>query len=191
MAATNRGASASGGNRQATRGRTRTQKTNASGRGSGRQTTARKSASGQSAARSGSASRSSNRSTASRTTPNRSAANRGAAAARSQTDTPSAASRNGQPGGNGARSAVARIGVPAVTGAIGIAGGVLLGRTALQRNKKVLGVPVPSKIDLHGVTHQIGAAGRQFGKLAEEVRKGTAELRNAREKAEQIARVLS
>jgi hypothetical protein len=87
---------------------------------------------------------------------------------------------------------VAKIGVPAVTGAIGIAGGVLLGRTALQRNKKVLGIPVPKKtIDLNGVTQEIGKAGKQFGKLAEEVRKGTAEVRNAREKAEQIARVFS
>jgi hypothetical protein len=78
-----------------------------------------------------------------------------------------------------------------VSGAIGIAGGVLLGRTALQRHKKVLGMPIPSKIDLHGVTQEIGKAGKQFGKLAEEVRKGTAEVRSAREKAEQIARVFS
>jgi 1-aminocyclopropane-1-carboxylate deaminase/D-cysteine desulfhydrase-like pyridoxal-dependent ACC family enzyme len=79
-----------------------------------------------------------------------------------------------------------------VTGAAGIAGGILLGRTALQRNKKVLGIPVPKKtIDLNGVTQEIGKAGKQFGKLAEEVRKGTAEVKNAREKAEQIARVFS
>jgi hypothetical protein len=78
-----------------------------------------------------------------------------------------------------------------VTGAIGIAGGVLLGRTALQRHKKVLGVPMPAKVDLAGVTHQIGEAGKQFGKLADEVRKGTAEVKNAREKAEQIARIFS
>ena len=84
-----------------------------------------------------------------------------------------------------------RIAVPAVTGAVGVAGGILLGRTALQRNKKVLGIPVPSKIDLHGVTQQIGEAGKQFGKLAEEVRKGTTEVRNAREKAEKLAKVFS
>jgi hypothetical protein len=87
---------------------------------------------------------------------------------------------------------VAKIGVPIVSGAIGIAGGVLLGRTALQRNRKVLGIPVPKKtIDLNGVTQEISKAGKQFGKLAEEVRKGTAEVRSAREKAEQIARVFS
>jgi hypothetical protein len=76
------------------------------------------------------------------------------------------------------------IAVPAVTATIGVAGGVLLGRTALQRNRKVLGIPVPhTKIDLSGVTQQIGEAGKQFGKLAGEVR-------TAREKAEQIGRIL-
>jgi hypothetical protein len=72
-----------------------------------------------------------------------------------------------------------------VTATIGVAGGVLLGRTALQRNRKVLGIPVPhTKIDLAGVTQQIGEAGKQFGKLAGEVR-------SAREKAEQIGRILT
>jgi hypothetical protein len=81
--------------------------------------------------------------------------------------------------------------VPVVTGAAGIAGGILLGRSALQRSRKVLGIQMPSKVDLNGVTQQIGEAGKQFGKLAEEVRKGTAEVRTAREKAEQIARVFT
>jgi hypothetical protein len=67
---------------------------------------------------------------------------------------------------------------------VGIAGGVLLGRTALSRERKVMGVPVPKKIDLAGVGQQIGEAGRQFGRLAGEVR-------GVREKAEQIGRVLS
>ncbi len=85
---------------------------------------------------------------------------------------------------------MARIGVPAVTGAVGIAGGILLGRTKLQRNRKVLGIPVPSKIDLGDVTQRIGEAGKQFGKLADEVRKASGEVRSVREKAEQIGRVL-
>ena len=67
---------------------------------------------------------------------------------------------------------------------VGVAGGVLLGRTALSRERKVLGVPMPKKIDLAGVGQQIGEAGRQFGRLAGEVR-------GVREKAEQIGRVLS
>jgi hypothetical protein len=78
-----------------------------------------------------------------------------------------------------------------VTGAVGIAGGVLLGRNALQRNRKVLGIHVPSKIDFSGVTQQLGDAGRQFGKLAGEVRGMAAEVRAAREKAEQIGKILS
>jgi HAMP domain-containing protein len=86
---------------------------------------------------------------------------------------------------------VAKVGLPVVSGAIGIAGGVLLGRTALQRQKKVLGIPMPTKIDLGNVTDEIGKAGKQFGKLAEEVRKGTAEVKSAREKAEKIARVFT
>jgi hypothetical protein len=79
------------------------------------------------------------------------------------------------------------VGISLVTGAIGvaggIAGGILLGRNALSRNRKVLGVDVPTKVDLTGVGQQIGEAGKQFGKLAGEVR-------SVREKAEQIARVL-
>jgi hypothetical protein len=76
-----------------------------------------------------------------------------------------------------------------VTGAIGvaggIAGGILLGRNARSRNRsKVLGVEMPTKVDFSGVSQQLGEAGRQFGKLASEVR-------SVREKAEQIARVLN
>jgi len=72
-----------------------------------------------------------------------------------------------------------------LTGAIGVAGGVLLGRKALQRDRKVLGIPVPSKVDVDtsGLTHTIAEAGRQFGRLAGEVR-------TVREKAEQIGKVL-
>ncbi|HLJ02464.1 MAG TPA: hypothetical protein VKT31_03440 [Solirubrobacteraceae bacterium] len=72
-----------------------------------------------------------------------------------------------------------------LTGALGVAGGVLLGRKALQRDRKVFGVPVPSKVDIDtsGLTHTIAEAGRQFGRLAGEVR-------TVREKAEQIGKVL-
>lgn len=75
--------------------------------------------------------------------------------------------------------------MPVVSAAAGVAGGVVLGRTALQRNRKVLGIPMPgSKVDLSDVTKQIGEAGRQFGKLAGEVRA-------AREKAEKVSRAIS
>jgi hypothetical protein len=65
-----------------------------------------------------------------------------------------------------------------------VAGGVLLGRTALQKNRKFLGIPVPGvKVDLADVSKQIGEAGRQFGRLAKEVK-------TAREKAEKIGRAV-
>lgn len=80
--------------------------------------------------------------------------------------------------------------MPAVTGAVGIAGGILLGRTALQRTRKVLGIPVPAKVDLGGVSHQIGEVGKQVGKLAGEIRSAAGEVRSLREKAEQIGKVL-
>lgn len=80
-----------------------------------------------------------------------------------------------------------------MSGAVGIAGGILLGRNALQRDRRVLGIPVPSKVDLNlnGLTQQIGEAGRQFGKLAGEVRTMTGEVRNVKEKAEQVGRIFS
>ncbi|MGH2913751.1 MAG: hypothetical protein ACRDMX_02065 [Solirubrobacteraceae bacterium] len=68
--------------------------------------------------------------------------------------------------------------------AAGIAGGVVLARTALQRDRHVLGIRVPSpKPDLSEMSRQIGEAGRQFAKLAGEVRA-------AREKAEKVSRAI-
>jgi len=68
--------------------------------------------------------------------------------------------------------------------ALGIAGGVVLGRRSAHARRSILGVPVPGKVELSGVSRQIGEAGRQFGQLAGEVRA-------VREKAEQIGRLLS
>jgi hypothetical protein len=84
----------------------------------------------------------------------------------------------------GSRDALTNIGISVLSATIGVAGGVLLGRAAKRPNRKVLGVPLPDKIDLGGVGQQIGEAGRQLGKLAGEVRA-------MREKAEQIGRVLT
>jgi hypothetical protein len=61
---------------------------------------------------------------------------------------------------------------------------VLLGRNSAQRTGNVLGVPLPIKIDFSGVSHQIGQAGREFGKLARE-------MQAVRQKAEQIGRAVS
>lgn len=88
-----------------------------------------------------------------------------------------AASRNGS-------GTLVEIGVPLLSAGLGVAGGILLGRTALQRNRKILGIPVSGKVDFSGVAEQVGEAARQFGKLAGEVR-------TVREKAEQIGRALS
>ncbi len=83
------------------------------------------------------------------------------------------------------RGALTNVVVPMASAAAGVAGGVVLGRTALQRNRKVLGIPVPGvKVDLGDMSKQIGEAGRQLGKLAGEVRA-------AREKAEKISRAIS
>jgi hypothetical protein len=76
------------------------------------------------------------------------------------------------------------MGIPLATAALGAAGGVLLGRAKMQRQKTVLGIPIPNtKIDLHGLVEQVGEAGRQFGKLAGEVKA-------VREKAEQLGRAI-
>jgi hypothetical protein len=166
-------------------------KQSASGRSSGSpKTTAR-----QSASRSQSASRrqgSNRQTTAGGTANGRSASARNTArqATRNGSSATRSASQNGSGAVHSGRRAIARIGVPAVTGAVGIAGGVLLGRTALQRNRKMLGIPVPAKVDLAGVTKEIGEAGRQFGRLAGEIRNVALEVRSVRDKAEQIGKAL-
>ncbi len=71
------------------------------------------------------------------------------------------------------------------TATIGVAGGVLLGRNARDRNRKLFGMPLPSvNVDFSDLSQQIGQAGRQFGKLAREVQA-------VREKAEQVGRAVS
>jgi hypothetical protein len=60
----------------------------------------------------------------------------------------------------------------------------VLGRRAARRNNhKLLGMQLPNKIDLTGVGRQIGEAGRQFGRFAEEIKA-------LREKAESIGEAL-
>ena len=98
------------------------------------------------------------------------------------------AKRTSQAKSNGAappRNTLVHVAIPAVTGAVGVAGGILLGRNALQRSRKVLGVPLPGvKVDLADVSKHIGEAARQFGRLAREVQA-------TREKAERIGRAIS
>jgi hypothetical protein len=56
----------------------------------------------------------------------------------------------------------------------------------LSRRPKVLGIPLPrpGSVDLSGRGKGIGEAGKQLGKLADEVRQ-------SREKAEQVGKALS
>lgn len=159
--------SGSGSTRPATRGRAAGSKTKSSPAGSGGSRAA--------AAKSGSGT--------SRTAKGAGASAKRAAASAKSTATEAAA--NGAGSSHSAREAITNVAIPAVTGAIGVAGGVLLGRTALQRNRKVLGISVPgTKIDMANVSKQIGEAGRQFGRLAHEVQA-------AREKAEKISKAIS
>src|ERR1700751_5892995 len=58
--------------------------------------------------------------------------------ARTQARTPSASS-NGAQAQHGNRDALMTVGISVVSATIGAAGGVLLGRSAMQRNHKVLG----------------------------------------------------
>lgn len=74
------------------------------------------------------------------------------------------------------------VAVSVVSAVAGVAGGVLI--TRKRNHRKVLGIPVPDKVDLGGVADQIGSAGRQFGELAGEVRA-------VRQKAEKLGRLLS
>jgi hypothetical protein len=81
------------------------------------------------------------------------------------------------------------VGVSLATGtlgaAAGIAGGVVLGRTIANRPRKVLGIKLPRRqADFSEVARSISDAGKQLGKLAGEVRA-------ARQKAEQIGKVLA
>jgi hypothetical protein len=102
----------------------------------------------------------------------------------------------------GASDVAKQVGLSVLTGtlgaAAGVAGGVILGRTAAAKKpRKVLGVKLPTqqKVDVGGGLSQVGGglsqfaksvnqAGQQFGKLATEVRE-------ARQKAEEIGKALS
>lgn len=83
-------------------------------------------------------------------------------------------------------SLVAKIGIPALTTAIGVAGGVLLSGKGLQRQHKILGTSLPTRvdIDLGKATARLGEASRKVGTLA-------GEIRTVREKTQQIAGAFS
>jgi hypothetical protein len=73
--------------------------------------------------------------------------------------------------------------------AAGVAGGMLLGS---KRPRKILGITVPgSKNGLAGVAKEVNGAGKQFGKLANEVGNVGREIREARERAKEIGKALT
>lgn len=100
----------------------------------------------------------------------------------------SASSSNGnvaQKATDAVKTSVVPMASAAVAAAAGIAGGVVLGRTALARKRKILGVKVPGTGNgLDNLAKNVGEAGKQFGRFAREVR-------TAREKAEEIGKALT
>ena len=156
---------------QASRGRSKTKATAASRTGSANRRT--KSTSAASTKRSPSASkstRSATKSTASRA---------------SNSSTNGNGRSHSASNGHGDHGTLTNLGISVFSAVVGAAGGVLLTqRASRQHHRKVLGVPVPEKIDLGGIADQVGEAGRQFGQLAGEVKA-------VRETAAQIGRALS
>ncbi len=76
------------------------------------------------------------------------------------------------------------VGLPIVTAAAGLAGGIVIARVRLRRQRKIFGIPWPvAKAGLSDLSQQVSEAGRQFGVLA-------AEVRAALEKAEEINRAV-
>jgi hypothetical protein len=98
------------------------------------------------------------------------------------------ASSNGnvaQKAGEVVKTSVVPMATAAFGAAAGIAGGVVLGRTALARKRKIMGVKVPgSSGGLDNLAKNVGEAGKQFGRFAREVQ-------TARQKAEEIGKALT
>jgi hypothetical protein len=66
-----------------------------------------------------------------------------------------------------------------------VVGGVVLDRKKLTRKRRVLGMPIPGTgRGVDGFARQVGEVGKQLGKLASEVK-------DAREKAEQVGKALN
>lgn len=78
------------------------------------------------------------------------------------------------------------------TGAAGLIGGAVLGTRLGKKPKKVLGISVPGTGGgIDGLAKQVGKAGKQFKKASKQVGQLTEEVRAAREKAEEVGKVIS
>ena len=74
----------------------------------------------------------------------------------------------------------------------GLVGGVVLGSKFARKPKRVLGVKVPGTGGgIDGLSKQIGKAGKQFTRASKQLGELTDEVRAAREKAEQVGKVIS
>jgi hypothetical protein len=148
--------------------------------------TQRKSSSSGSSRSSGSRSRSSSsRNGSSRTAASRSRSASSSSRQRQQ----SAASGNGGSGGGSKTATTILAGAGTVAGLVG---GVVLGSKYARKPKRVLGVKVPGTGGgLDGLAKQVGKAGKQFKKANGQLSELTAEVRSAREKAEQVGKVIS
>jgi hypothetical protein len=68
----------------------------------------------------------------------------------------------------------------------------VLGSKLGRKPKRVLGVKVPGTgSGLDGLVKQVGKAGKQFQKANKQLGQLTDEVRTAREKAEQVGKVIS
>jgi hypothetical protein len=86
--------------------------------------------------------------------------------------------------GSVGKFAVRNVGVPVASAAIGAVAAVALEQRRMDRRRKVFGIPLPRRTGVDGLARSIGEAGKQFGKLADE-------LRESREKAQQVGKALS
>jgi hypothetical protein len=78
------------------------------------------------------------------------------------------------------------------TGAAGLIGGAVLGTRLGKKPKKVLGIKVPGTGGgIDGLAKQVGKAGKQFKKANKQLGDLTHEVRTAREKAEEVGKVIS
>jgi hypothetical protein len=106
------------------------------------------------------------------------------------------ASSSGASGGNAQKqngsSSKAAVVAGLATGAAGLIGGAVLGKSLAKKPKKVLGIPVPGTGGgMDGLAKQVGKAAKQFKKAGKQVGELTDEVRAAREKAEEIGRAFS
>ena len=69
---------------------------------------------------------------------------------------------------------------------------MVLGSKYARKPKKVLGVKVPGTgSGLDGLTKQVGKAAKQFKKANGQLGELTSEVRSAKEKAEQVGKIIS